>query len=66
MSWLTALDSRMREPQPALSPPEVADGPQGDFACDLDRRINKDIHFIQKERRLFAEKSAARGAKSSP
>lgn len=66
MSWLAALDSRMHEPQPALSPPEAADGPRWDLVCDLDRRINKDIHFIQKGKRLFAEKTAARGAKSSP
>lgn len=65
MSWLAALDSRMHEPQPALSPPEAADGPQRDLAYDSDRRINRDIHFIQKGRRLFAEKTAARGAKSS-
>lgn len=60
MAWLAVRDSRMHEPQPALSPREVADGPQGDIACDSDRRINKDNHFIQKGRKLFSEKTAAR------
>lgn len=66
MSWLAVLDSRMHEPQTALSPLEVADRIQRDLACDLDRRINKGVHFIQKGRRLFAEKTVARGEKSSP
>lgn len=51
MSWLAVLDSTMHKSQPALSPLEAADEPQQDLVCDSDRRINKDIHFIQKGKR---------------
>lgn len=65
MSWLAALDSRMHEPQPALSPPEAADGPRWDLACDLDRRINKNIFTLSKRgkgyllRKLLQEEQRA-------
>lgn len=56
----------MHEPQTVLSPLEVADRIQQDLVCDSDRRINKGVHFIQRGRRLFAEKTVARGEKNSP
>lgn len=55
MSWIAAPDSRTHEPRLALSPLEMAAEPQRDLTCNLGGRINKDIYFIQKGRRLFVE-----------
>lgn len=62
MSWLAVLDSRIHDSHPALSPPEVADGLQHDLMCHSDRRINKDIYFIQENyllKKLLQERQGA-------